>query len=143
MFVSLLLLTPKAEAVIYVGNPDLGFRIDRPADDYVGGTVTLTKVRVSHCGGGFTDYAVNQTLDPVAVYTLPIAAGDHCSVTYYWGSALLIDGEGSQGLFTVRYAQATTTVTLKADIDPVALSPYSVVSGSMSGGAPWLLMDID
>ena len=143
MLSSLLLLISSADAFVYIGNPNLDFRIDRPADDYLGGTVTLDKVRVNHCAGGSTDYQVDQTLDPVAVYTLTIAGGDHCSVTYYWASAIVIDGEGQLGPFTVRYSQATTTVQLKADIEPVALNPYSVASGSMSGGAPWLLMDID
>ena len=142
MLVPLLLLS-NARAVIYAGNPNLGFRVDRPADDYIGGTVTLDKVRVHHCGGGWTDYPVGQVIYPVAHYTIRFAAGDHCRVSYYWGSALEIDGDGSLGPFAVAYSQAITTVTLAADIDQIPLAPYSVVSGSMSGGAPWLLMSID
>lgn len=132
-----------ARAVFYFGNPVLDFRVDRPADDYVEGTVTVDKVRVYHCGGGYTDYPVADTIDPVVVNHVEIDAGDHCGLTFFWSSDLDIDGDGSLGAFTVRYEEATTAVTLDTDIDPVALAPYSVVSGSMPGGAPWLLTNIE
>ncbi|MEZ4240754.1 MAG: hypothetical protein R3F59_32290 [Myxococcota bacterium] len=135
-------LTPDAHAVWYAGNPVLNFRVDRPSADYVEGTATLTKVRVNHCAGGSTDYTVG-SIDPVATNQLSIAAGNECSLTFFWGSNVDIDGDGSLGTFTVRYAQSSTTVTLASTIDPVALSPYSVISGSMSGGSPWLLVDIE
>ena len=135
----LLSLALPAHALIYLGNPQLGFRVDRPADDYVDGSVVLDKIRVHHCAGGYTDVQVDETIDPVAVIRVAIPAGNHCSITWYWASDLDVDGPA----FTVRYAGATTTVTLAADIPPVALSPYSVVSGSMSGGGPWLLSVIE
>lgn len=141
--VLLSLFTPSAHAVWYVGNPVLGFRVDRPADDYVDGNVTLDKVQVNHCGGGSTDVAVNDTLDPLVLQTVALPSGNHCSLTFYWGSAMDLDGDGSLGEFTVRYAESTTTLTLETDIPPVALTPYSVVSGSMSGGSPWLLANIE
>jgi hypothetical protein len=133
----------EAHAVIYTGNPDLGFRVDRPADDYIDGTVDLAKVRVHHCAGGYTDYTVDDTIDPVQVNHVAIAAGNECGLTFYWDSNLDIDGYGSLGAFTVRYSEATTYVPLSTDIDPVALTPYTVVSGSMSGGSPWLMVSID
>lgn len=128
-----------AFAVQYAGNPILDFRVDRPAGDYVEGAVTLSKVRVSHCGGGFTDVSVGQALDPVQLQSVAIPAGDHCAVTLYWSTALDVDGAG----YTVRYSQSTTTVALATDIAPTPLTPYVVVAGTMSGSGPWLLLDID
>jgi hypothetical protein len=139
MLVVTALLSAPAHAFIYVGNPSLGFRVDRPQADYVDGAVHLDKIRVHHCGGGYTDVTVDQTLDPVALNHVAIPAGDHCSLTWYWGGDLDVDGAS----YTVRYAEATTTVVLDAEIPPKSLSPYSVVSGSMSGGGPWLLSAIE
>jgi hypothetical protein len=128
-----------AHAVVYVGSPTLGFRVDRAAGDYTGSSVVLDKVRVHHCAGGYTDVQVDETLDLVDGATVSIPSGDHCGLTWYWDSALDIDGP----TYTVRYAQATTGVTLDDEIPPVALTPYTVVSGTMSGGGPWLLSSID
>ena len=137
-------LTPnEAHAAWYFGNPVVTFRADRPAGDYVDGSVLLDKLRVHHCGGGYTDYEVDETIDPVAVNQVGIGAGNHCALTFYWASDLDIDGFGGLGAFTVRYSEPTTTLVLDADIDPVALTPYSVVSGSMSSGSPWLLANIE
>lgn len=133
------LLSAPAGAVVYIGNPALGFRVDRPQDDYVQGVVVLDKVRVHHCGGGYTDVAVGETIDPVQLTFVGLPAGDHCSLTWYWGSALDVDGPS----YTVRYAEPTTTVDLDVEIPPKRLAPYSVVSGSMSGGGPWLLSAIE
>jgi hypothetical protein len=136
----LALVSSDAQAFLYFGNPgNLSFRVDRPADDYLDGSVYLTKVRMQHCAGGYTDYAVNQTIDPVAGYSLSIGPGDECYATYFWGSTMDIDGP----TYTVRYSQPTTTVALSGDIAPASLSPYSVLSGTMSGGGPWLMMVIE
>lgn len=133
------LLSFPARAVVYLGNPTLGFRVDRPADDYVDGSVVLDKVRVHHCAGGSTDVTVEETIDPTVVTWVAVPAGNHCSLTFYWGSDLDVDGPS----YTVRYAEATTAVELAAEITPVALAPYSVVAGSMSGGGPWLLAVVE
>jgi hypothetical protein len=135
----LLSLARPADAVIYIGNPEMSFRVDRPQGDYVSGSVDLDKVRVHYCSGSTTDVTVGQTIDPVAGATVPLPAGDLCAVTFYWSTDLDVDGPA----YTVRYSGATTTVTLATDIEPVLLSPYSVVSGTMSGGGPWLLVAIE
>ena len=132
-------LVHSADAMIYLGNPALGFRVDRPAGDYVDGGVVLDKVRVPPCGGGSTDVEIDQTIDPVAVTWVDIPAGDHCAVTWYWATDLDVNGPS----YTVRYEGATTSVLLDEEIPPVALTPYSVVSGSMSGGGPWLMSVIE
>ena len=140
------LFTQDARAWIYCGNPDLGFRVDRPAHDYTYGSVYLSKVRVYNCGTGYTDYTVNETIDPTVGHTLGITGGDLCSAVAYWGSTMVIHGNGSSGAFTVEYSETTTTVDLDhATIPPVQLTPYEVTSGTMSGGSPWLgvLSDCD
>lgn len=133
------LVAPSAHAVIYAGTPNLGFTVARPQFDYVSGSVYLTKVRVHKCAGGYTDYAVGQTIDPVDGYSLGIASGNYCSLTFYWGSTMEIDGPA----YSLEYDEATTTVPLATEIAPVALTPYDVVSGSMTGGGPKLLTLID
>ncbi|MEQ1567156.1 MAG: hypothetical protein ABMA64_16065 [Myxococcota bacterium] len=134
-----LLIAAHAQAVQYNGTPVITFRVDRPAGDYVEGAATLSKVRVEHCAGGWTDVSVGAAIDPVAPNEVGIPAGDHCGLTFYWSTAVEVDGPA----YTVRYSGATTTVPLATDIAPRALSPYTVVSGSMSGGGPWLLVSID
>lgn len=143
VLVSFLFVSPSARAVVFTGNPNVGFRVDRPQGDYLEGSVGLDKLRVVHCGGGSTDYAVGQTIDPVAGFSVAIDAGDHCGLVFFWDTDLDIDGDGSQGAFTVRATEDTTSVTIAEPISPVAFSPWSVVSGSMSGGGPWLLVAIE
>jgi hypothetical protein len=129
-----------AEAVIFIGNPNLDFTVDRPAHDYIDSSVVLDKVRFHYCAGGSTDVQVDETLDLVAGSSVGFSAGDYCGLTFYWDSVLDIDGPG----YTVRYSQATTAVTLEDDTpDPVALTPYSVISGSMSGAGPSLYLDFN
>jgi len=135
-----LCLPVAARAVTFYGNPDLTFRVDRPQDDYIDGEVTLDKVVVHHCGGGSTTYQVDEEVDPVAGHTVAIDPGDHCTATYHWDSNLTVDGP----TYTVGHNQSTTTITFDEDgIDPVALTPCSVVSGTMSGGCPWLMAYVD
>lgn len=128
-----------AHAVTYDGTPVLTFRVDRPADDYVSGSVELEGLRIFHCGGGYTDVAVGATIDPVAGATVTIPSGNHCQITFSWSSVMDITGSG----FTLEMDAATTAVTLDTPIVPVYLSSYSVTSGSMSGYGPWLLVAID
>ena len=111
------LAEPSAHAVIYIGNPNLGFHVDRQQHDYVSGSVDLDTVRVHHCGGGYTDYPVGQTIDPVDGFDVAIAAGNHCSVTLFWGSVMVVDGPS----YSLEYDEASTAVTLA--------SPIAAVSG--------------
>lgn len=135
----MLLFVASALAVQYQGTPVFTFRVDRPAGDYVEGAVGLEKLRVHHCGGGYTDVSVGATVDPVAPVSIPVPAGDHCAVTLHWSTDLDVDGP----TWTVRYAQASTTLVLEEEIAPKLLSPWTVVAGTMQGGGPWLLAAID
>jgi hypothetical protein len=66
MLALLCALETQAHAVWYTGNPVVSFRVTRPADDYLDGSVTLTKLRMNACGGGSTDYPVGASIDPVS-----------------------------------------------------------------------------
>jgi hypothetical protein len=135
----LMFLVPSALALQYNGTPVVTFRADRPAGDYVSGEVELQKVRVHGCSGATTDVVVGAVIDPVLVQTVPIPAGNHCGLTFFWSTVLDIYGPA----YTVRYSQSSTYVALAVDIAPKALSPYTVVAGTMSGGGPRLLVDVE
>lgn len=145
LFVSclVLVLAAEAHAVYYAGNPTVGFRVDRPAGDYDDGAVDVDKLRVHHCGGGYTDYDVSAVVDPVAGHEVTIAGGDHCSLTWFWDSDVVIDGTGASGAFTVEATADSVTIPLDTEIDPVLLTPWSVTSGTMGGGGPWILTYVD
>src|SRR5687768_16459739 len=105
-----------AHAVVFAGNPKVGFHVDRSAGDYVDGAVYLTGVRVHYCGGGYDQYAVGQTVDPVAGHEVTVAGGDLCGVTWYWGSAMEIEGAS----FSLEANDASTSATIQSngDVDP-------------------------
>lgn len=138
-FTVLVALPCIASAAVFLGNPKVGIRVDRPAGDYVDGDVTLDDLVVHHCGGGSTTYAIDTTFDPVAGAQFAIAAGNHCGLTFHWGSDIVIDGPA----YTVEHSASSTSVTIGTEIDPKLLSPCTVTSGSMSGGCPWLLVYVD
>jgi hypothetical protein len=119
------LVSHQAQAAWWAGNPDLSFRIDRPAGGFVDGDVYVHKVRVHHCDGSYQDRTVNQWVDPIAGHTVRINGGDLCSATWYWDSDFDINGTG----FSLRAWPDTTSVNLEA-IKPVDLVPYKY------GGSP-------
>lgn len=135
-----LLLASQAHAFIYTGNPDFGVEVTRLAGDYVEGEVQLDQVRIVECDGDVITYPVNSKVDPVGGFTLTVVGGDLCGAIFDWGSAMTIDGDGSQGPFTVVFDKATTVVLFDDPIAPKALTPYEVTSGTMTGGGPWLVM---
>jgi hypothetical protein len=138
MLIALLLALGTADALIYSGNPDWSFYVDNTGGTLTGGEVWLNKVRIHRCDGGYTEYAVQQSVDPVVGHTVvDITGGDLCAATMYWGSDMELSGSG----FTLRYAENTTTVSL----DPLSaawLTPYDVTSGTLSGGAPKLFVTL-
>jgi len=130
---------PDADAAIFMGDPDIGFQIDRPQQDIYDGDVYVDKLRVHSCDGSWTDYAVNRWVDPTVGPRVTVNGGDLCKVTWYWGSDIVLYGSG----FTI---VATPSYT-HADIDPIAdsaVSPWSVTKGDLpSGGGPRLTPTID
>ena len=137
--VAVLLLAPitPAQAVVYIGNPNVSFRVDRVDDDYTSGDVHLDLVRIEHCDGTDTEYVVDDIVDPVLGHTVVIAGGDHCGVTWVFDSDFVIDGSG----FVVDSSQREVYSALPSP-SWVPLSPWSVVSGTMTGGGPRLLTTI-
>ena len=124
-----------AEAVVYQGNPTAGFHVDRPAGDLVSGSVSLTKLRIHACNGTWTDYPVGAIVDPVAGYSLVVSGGDLCGATWYWGSAMVLQGNNGAA-FTLSYGAGTTSISFAPS--SAALTPYTVVSGTVSGSGPRL-----
>lgn len=139
----LLLLVPSASAIIYGGNPELTLQVTRPTGDLDDGGVLLHKVRLVACGGGWTDFVIDETIDPVVGYTLDVSAGDWCTARFYWDNDLILNGTNSNGSYRMRYEQDVTVVTLGSPIVPVALTPYVTVFGIIYGGNPELHVVID
>jgi hypothetical protein len=138
-----LLLATSAHAFLYGGNPAVRVFVQRPAGDLVSGSVELQKVTVHPCAGGYTDYAVGEVIDPVEGYTVQIAGGDLCGLRFWWASDMELDGDGTLGAFSLLYGEAYTNISIDPDIVSVALTPYDLVSGSMTSGAPRLSVTID
>lgn len=132
---ALLWTAAPAGAVVYQGNPIAGFHIDRPAGDLVSGTVILTKLRIHDCSGSWTDYPVGATVDPVAGTHVTVSGGDLCGSTWYWGSTMQLYGDNGAP-FTLSYGAGSTSIPFAPS--SVAVSPYTVVSGSASGSGPRL-----
>lgn len=139
----ILLLIAPAHAFLYGGNPAVRLDVQRASADLVSGDVDLTKLRVHYCSGGFADYTVGQTIDPVAGFTQVISGGDICDLRFYWGSDMMLDGSGSLGSFSLLYGEAYTTVPVDPAIAIVPLTPFELVSGSMTSGAPGLRVTIE
>ena len=139
--VAVALLAPlSANASIYIGNPGvLSFHVSRPEHDLDTGSVVLHQLRLHKCNGQTLVWTVDATIDPVEGWGMTIPAGEHCSVTLVWDSAMEIESAA----FVVEYDQASTPVQLSSQITPVTLSPIDVVSGTFTGNSPRLVVDID
>lgn len=134
----LFVLSSLALAVVYGGNPHAGVRVDRPANDYVHATVWLDRVDVHHCDGSTQPVVVDEEIDAVSTTWVAVPTGDLCALTFVWSSSMTIEGD----TFMLSYEGQQTTVVLDDPIAPVALTPYTVLSGSHSGSPPWLLVDV-
>lgn len=122
-------LTP-AHAFLFGGTPDVEVQVDNIMGQYSSGSVFLTKVRAMECSGGFTDYAINKWIDPVAGYAITIEGGDLCNIRYYFGSAMTLHGANANSTFTVVYDDPYGTIDIDPEIATPALTPYTVTQGS-------------
>ncbi len=133
-------LLSTAHAFIYVGSPVLDIVVDRPAHDLTSGWTTVDKVRMHKCDGAYTDFEVDAALDPTDGFTVTITSGDWCGATVVWADDVLT-ASSSWGL---RYEEPWTTVELDGyDPASVPLTPYTVVTGTMSGLAPRLYVTVE
>ena len=75
------------------------------------------------------------TIDPVAGYTVPVAGGNFCGVTWAWGSTMSIEGPA----YDLEAYDDTTFFAIDSagNIDPVGLEDWDVVSGTYSGLGPY------
>lgn len=128
-------------AIVHGGNPNLHIHVDQAAGYLTQGSVDLDKVRVESCGGGFTDYQVDQSIDPVAGFDLSISGGDLCGVELFWDSEMMLDGSGPQGAFSLSYDQTSTWIALPAQ--PQALTPWTPETGIVHGGNPNIYLSIN
>ncbi len=127
-----------AQATVYGGNPPLELKVDRPAHDLSAASVTIEKLRVNYCGGGYTDYAVDSAEDLVAGYSRTITGGDLCGVRVYWSSPMTIESP----TFLLEYDSSYTDVYITSGPQPASLTPFSVLEGSIYGGGPLLLVTL-
>ena len=127
-----------ANATYYGGNPSLGFHVTRPENDFVGGYVVLHQLRMRKCNNQTVTYTIDEEIDPVDTWSKSIPAGDYCSATLVWDTVMEIDGPA----YVLEYDAASTVVPLSGQLQQVILSPIDVVSGTFSGNAPRLILDI-
>jgi hypothetical protein len=139
------LLVSDAHASVYVGNPALWVHVDRPAHDFTTADVLLEGVEVHYCGGGSSEYVVDENIDLVDGWGITIGGGNLCGVTFHWDSVLVIDGIRNGVGFSVGYgnASANTHVPIGSTIGPVALTPVQVLGGTFPSGSPLLLMTLN
>lgn len=125
---------------VFVGNPVAKLRIDRPAQDLASAEVTVERVRLHACGGGATDFWVEQEVDLTEELEVAVAAGDWCGLSVAWGGEGRIEGPS----WVLSHDEPTTSVEIDS-ADPVSapLTPFTVVSGSFSGNAPRLYVRIE
>jgi hypothetical protein len=138
-----LLLSLPAHAFLFGGNPDVRVEVQRPAGDLLSGSVELQTLRVHSCSGGYTDYPVGDAIDPVEGATIAIAGGDLCALRFYWATDMSLAGYGTLGSFALLYSEPYTTISVDPEIVSVPLTPYDLVSGSMTSGAPRLTVTVD
>lgn len=133
-------LVSSAHAVIYGGNPELTVWADRAQHDMIDGYVKLGKVRMNVCNSSPVDYVVNADIDPVAGYTLGIAAGDYCGATFFWDTNMTIDGGTGTG-WGIEYTPNSNYLPIATMVAP--LTPFNLLYGVIYGGNPELHMSID
>lgn len=140
LLLGLAVATP-AWAYVWFGNPsNVIVRIDRAAGDITSATGTLAAIRMHACGGGSTDFAVNQTLDLTTPYTRTVSPGAWCGVSAVWASEVEI----SNGSWTVVHDEALTSLEIEANPEQgsTAMTPFDVTAGTFSGFAPRLYFTV-
>lgn len=129
-----------AQAWLFLGNPKISIAVDRPEVDLVSATVVLDQVRVHKCGGGYTDYAVDETIDAVAGWDITVTGGDLCGVSFDWDSTMAIEGDD----WALDYDEVRTSVTLDGSTTVwTGLTPFTVTEGEFSGNPPRLYVTVE
>lgn len=131
-------VAPSADAAVYVGNPTMDLRVDRPAHDFVSGDAWPIAVRLGYCGGGSVDIAVDTAVDPVDGFSIAFDAGDWCTATVLWADDVTITGPS----YTLLVEHASTTVNLVGSEQYTAMTPFQVLTGTYGGYAPRLVVTV-
>ncbi len=135
-----LALASSAHAFVFIGNPKLHLEVSRAEADLTGGDAYVDLVRVHACGGGYTDYAVEQWVDPTDGWDTTIAGGDLCGVSVKWGSDVSVQSS----TFALRYEQLVTQVPFTTSTGgATSLTPLVVESGTLTGSPPVLQATLD
>jgi hypothetical protein len=121
--------------------PVVSVRINRSTNDVTSAVGYVEDIRMHKCGGGFTDYAVDQTIDLKNAFTKTVGTGDWCGVSVRWGSNVAI----TNGAWTVQYSELFTALPIdsKPATMNTALTPYDVSTPTFSGTAPRLYVTVN
>lgn len=130
-FILLSTSTP-AHAYVYWGNPEFKLSIDRTEGDLVSGVADLAGIRVHKCGGGYTDYVADETIDPIVPWTTTIEGGDLCAVEVLWDSVVQVWSSA----FALKSNSASHVFYLEGATAQVPLTPFVVTGGTFSGSTP-------
>jgi hypothetical protein len=138
------LLSPSAWAVTYAGNPTIRITLHDPLSYVDASSVDIVGVRIYNCGGGHTDYYDSGTVDLLDSWSTVITGGNLCGARVYWDSTLVMTGtDGSSNPLELQYDEAYTDIYFAEPIGDVPLSQYKVITGSYSGGTPYLATKIE
>lgn len=135
-----LAISPSAHAVIYIGNPHVTFTIDRAEGDLDEAEVTIEKVRIHGCNGaGYTDYAVDETVDLYQGWGMDFPTGNYCAMKLFLDSDLLVDGvDSNANSFTIAFDGALIHIPTAVSSSTVTLSNVEWIVGTISGSNPQL-----
>ncbi len=136
----LFFILSQAHAYIFIGNPGTTISVD-PAGGLTEAEATVDAIRVHKCGGGYTTFDIDETVDLIAGITIDIQPGDLCGVSVDWGSDVTFGTDAWSGTYDEPY----TSVTLDGSPSTVstALTPFEVTSGTFSGSPPRLVVTVE
>ncbi len=136
----LLLCSTQAHAWIYSGNHKVSILVDRPEADLDAATVVLDRIRMHKCGGGYTDYEIDQSIDAASGWSTTVSGGSLCGISFDWDTDMLIDTQD----WSATYSEYRTSQTLDGtETVWTALTPFTVTEGQFFGKAPRLYVSLD
>ena len=138
-----LALSSPAHAGIYGGNPKLHAQIVRTEDDLITGDATPDFARLVYCAGGYEDFDLSGTVDPVEGFEVAVDPGDWCGVELHWEDSTWLEGDGSGGTYVIRVDTPVHGGPLLSTGPTVIPLFFVVEEGVIYGGNPKLQLWID
>lgn len=115
------------------GNPTLTVRMVRPENDLISGTAVLGSIRVHYCGaGGYDDYDIEETIDPVQGWSGVIDGGDICDVELTWDDSSIV----ATNYFSLKSVALHHSVKITGATNTEDWTPFTVLTGDFSGNTP-------